>query len=91
MSFDEAVALLRDGASLDTHMAEGEVRRYTRHDNPTYPSSYLLGRLAIHDLREKWKTHVNDFTYLQFHDKLLSYGSLPVRLVADEMLAASDE
>jgi uncharacterized protein (DUF885 family) len=88
MSFDEAVALLRDGACLDTHMAEGEVRRYTRHDNPTYPSSYLLGRLAIHDLREKWKAQQDTFTYLEFHDKLLSYGTLPLKLVADEMLAA---
>ena len=90
MSFDEAAALLRDGASLDTHMAEGEVRRYTRHDNPTYPSSYMLGCRAIHDLREAWKAQVDDFTYLQFHDKLLSYGSLPVKLVADEMLADGD-
>jgi uncharacterized protein (DUF885 family) len=86
MSFNEAVTLLRDGACLDTHMAEGEVRRYTRHDNPTYPSSYLLGRQAFHDLRAKWKAEVETFTYLDFHDRLLSYGSLPVKLVADEML-----
>jgi uncharacterized protein (DUF885 family) len=88
MSFDEAVALLREGACLDTHMAEGEVRRYTRHDNPTYPSSYLLGCLAIHDLQEKWKAQRDTFTYLEFHDKLLSYGTLPLKLVADQMLTA---
>lgn len=87
LSFEEAVALLREDASLDTHMAEGEVRRYTRHDNPTYPSSYLLGCTAIHQLRSKWQAHRGqEFSYLEFHDTLMSYGSLPVKLIADQML-----
>lgn len=91
-SFEEAVSLLVEHAGMDTHMAAGEVRRYTRHDNPTYPSSYVLGKDAIHALREEWRERVGEgFTYRNFHDRLLSYGSIPVSLVATAMtgMAAS--
>lgn len=88
MSFDEAVALLRDEVQLDTHMAEGEVRRYTTHNNPTYPSSYLVGKTLIQDLREQWRRQEGDaYTLKRFHDTLLSYGSPPVKLIAGRMLA----
>jgi hypothetical protein len=87
MSFEEAVALLRDQVALDTHMAEGEVRRYTTHNNPTYPSSYLVGKVLIQELRAKWREQQGDrYSLKAFHDTLLSYGSPPVRLVAERML-----
>jgi uncharacterized protein (DUF885 family) len=89
MTFEDAVDLLRTEAAMDRHMAEGEVRRYTRHDNPTYPSSYLLGRLAIHDLRTRYQASKPGVTLLDFHDTLLGYGSLPLKLVAGQMLPAS--
>ncbi|MGI8416937.1 MAG: DUF885 domain-containing protein [Nakamurella sp.] len=89
LTFEQAVDLLRTEAAMDRHMAEGEVRRYTRHDNPTYPSSYLLGRLAIHDLRTAYQERRGDtFTLLDFHDTLLGFGSLPLKLVAEQMLPA---
>ncbi len=86
LAFDDAVGLLEREAGLDRHMATGEVRRYIRHDNPTYPSSYLLGREAIHALRAKW-TAENDgrYEHRPFHDWLLSFGSVPVALV-EQML-----
>jgi uncharacterized protein (DUF885 family) len=91
MAFEDAVALLRDEVSLDTHMAEGEVRRYTTHYNPTYPSSYLVGKTLIQDLREQWRQRQGSSYGLKgFHDRLLSYGSPPVKLVAERMLAAGD-
>ncbi len=88
MSFEEAVQLMMDEVHLDRRMAEGEVRRYTTHDNPTYPSAYLLGKTAIHDLRRRYQAQQGAaFTLRDFHDRLLSYGSPPVKLVAARMLA----
>jgi uncharacterized protein (DUF885 family) len=88
MSFEEAVGLLRDEVGLDTHMAEGEVRRYTTHNNPTYPSSYLVGKTLIQDLREEWRQRQGQaYSLKAFHDRLLSYGSPPVKLIAERMLS----
>lgn len=87
MRFEEAVALLRDEVALDTHMAEGEVRRYTTHNNPTYPSSYLVGKTLIQELRERWRARQGSaYSLKAFHDRLLSYGSPPVKLIADRMM-----
>ncbi|MFN8497952.1 MAG: DUF885 domain-containing protein [Anaerolineae bacterium] len=89
MGFEEAVALLRDQVALDTHMAEGEVRRYTTHNNPTYPSSYLVGKTQIQKLREEWREQQDSaYSLKAFHDTLLSYGSPPVALIAGRMLDA---
>ena len=88
MSFDEAVDLLCHEVHLDRRMAEGEVRRYTTHDNPTYPSAYLLGKTAIHELRRRWwQQQGAQATLKTFHDSLLSYGSPPVKLIVERMLA----
>lgn len=88
LSIESAVALLQKEAGLDLHMAAGEVRRYIRHDNPTYPSSYLVGREAIHELRAKWmNVNTGAYNHRAFHDWLLSFGSVPVALV-EQMLAA---
>jgi hypothetical protein len=81
LSVEQAVSLLVDQAGMDRHMAAGEVRRYTRHDNPTYPSSYALGRDAFHAARSQ--AGVRPGSGLRaFHDELLSHGSPPVALVA---------
>jgi len=86
MQFAEAVDLLHREVLLDLHMAEGEVRRYTTHNNPTYPSAYLLGKTAIQEVRARWQQQQHSaFTHQIFHDRLLSYGSPPVKLVAERM------
>lgn len=86
LGIDEAVALLVDEAGMDHHMAAGEVRRYTRHDNPTYPSSYTLGRDGFHALRAEAQASAaragTALTLRAFHDRLLSHGSPPISLVA---------
>jgi uncharacterized protein (DUF885 family) len=87
MSFGEAVDLLCTEVHLDRRMAEGEVRRYTTHNNPTYPSAYLLGKEAIHALRKHWQAKKEHASLKLFHDTLLGYGSPPVKLVAERMLA----
>jgi uncharacterized protein (DUF885 family) len=84
MTVPEATALLQREAGMDEHMAAGEVRRYTRHDNPTYPSSYLLGRDLIHRLRTAYYTrHAGAASMRSFHDWLLSFGSPPLPLLTD--------
>lgn len=85
MSVQEAADVLEREVCLDRHMAEGEVTRYVRHDNPTYPSSYLLGRTAIHELRDRAiPGEVTGSARKTFHDRLLSYGSIPVALIAEQ-------
>lgn len=83
LSFPAAVGLLQERAGMDRHMAVGEVRRYTRHDNPTYPSSYFLGRRLWHDLRRTWQSGQPPTAGLRdFHDQVLGFGSPPVPLLA---------
>ena len=87
MRFEEAVDFMVNEVNLDRRMAEGEVRRYTTHNNPTYPSAYLLGKTAIHDLRNRWQAQEgSNYSLKRFHDTLLAYGSPPVKLIAARML-----
>ncbi len=87
LSVQQAVEMLQLRAGMDHHMAAGEVRRYTRHDNPTYPSSYAIGRDELHRVRDSWQQRAGSgYSHREFHDALLSFGSAPVALVG-RMLA----
>ncbi|MBV8365479.1 MAG: DUF885 domain-containing protein, partial [Candidatus Eremiobacteraeota bacterium] len=80
MTFDQAVAMLVDVAKLEHVNAVGEVRRYTLY--PTQPMSYLVGKQQIMDLREREKQRLGSaFSLREFHDRLLSQGTIPVALV----------
>ena len=85
MPFEEAVSLLHNKVRQEQHMAIGEARRYTA--GPTYPSSYMMGREQILNLRctcqEKWG---KEFTLKRFHDELLSFGSIPVTMISRDIL-----
>jgi uncharacterized protein (DUF885 family) len=84
MNVAEATELMQREAGMDPHMAAGEVRRYTRHDNPTYPSSYMLGRELIHRIRAARRDRQQAAAPLRdFHDWLLSFGSPPLVLLVD--------
>ena len=70
---------------LERGAAEGEVRRYTQ--TPTQPLSYLMGMLMIQDLRNEYKKAQGDrFRIGEFHDAVLSHGSIPVPMIRDSML-----
>lgn len=85
MSFDEAVAMLVDEAKLERTNAITEVRRYVQ--TPTQPMSYIIGKVEIQKLRDQYKQRMGDkFNLLQFHNELLSYGTIPISLVAEKML-----
>ena len=86
MTLEEATNLLMEKVRMEHHMASGEAKRYTM--SPTYQSSYLLGKEQIVKLRSDYEAKLGPaYTLKGFHDKLTSYGSIPVALVRREMLA----
>ena len=84
MSLDEAAAFYRREAAMSPGAAMGEAVK-----NSMFPGAalmYLVGTDAIHELRRDLMGVMGDrFVLRDFHDAFLSYGSIPVRLVADEM------
>lgn len=88
MTLDEAVDFMVSEAALVRVKAEAEVRRYA--GNPTQPSSYLVGKRAIIDIRDRYERRRGDaFDLLEFHDSLLGLGSVPPAL-AEFALGLSD-
>ena len=84
MTYEEAVNLLVDCAKLQKVHAEKEVTRYTF--SPTQPMSYLIGKKQILDLKNDYQKNTGDkFALKGFHDKLLSFGSIPVCLIRKEL------
>jgi hypothetical protein len=84
MGLDDAARFYRDTAGMSEAAAASEAVK-----NSMFPAAalmYLVGTDAIHELRR-------DLTHLtrgalplrDFHDAFLSYGSIPVPLVAREM------
>jgi uncharacterized protein (DUF885 family) len=85
MKFNDAVEMLVKTAGLEKTNAIREVQRYTQ--TPTQPMSYLLGRKEIFKLREEYQHKLGkQFRLKEFHTKLLSYGSIPLKLIRENML-----
>jgi uncharacterized protein (DUF885 family) len=85
MTFDEAVRFLVDRVHLEEPNALAEVKRYTT--EPTQPMSYIVGKKEIIELRGAYQTSKGvDFDLKDFHDRLLSYGTVPPKLVRDRIL-----
>ncbi|HEX8337353.1 MAG TPA: DUF885 family protein [Pyrinomonadaceae bacterium] len=84
MGYDEAVSFfMREGYQARTN-AEREARRGTL--DPTY-LVYTLGKTEILRLRDEWKRQLGDsFRLGDFHDRLLSYGMPPVKILRMAML-----
>ncbi len=83
MTYDEAVAFLVDNVKMEPVNAEAEVKRYSY--TPTQPMSYLVGEYEIYKILEKYRVANPDATLKEFHDELISHGSLPPALVGKEM------
>jgi uncharacterized protein (DUF885 family) len=84
MSYEQAVEFfIREGWMTRTG-AEREARRGTL--DPTY-LVYTLGKLEILKLREEWRARMGEsFRLGDFHDRLLSYGMPPIRILRMAML-----
>jgi hypothetical protein len=84
MTLEQAAAFYVATAGMNSAAAEAEAVK-----NSMFPAAaliYLIGTDLIHDLRADLMQTLGDrFTLRRFHDAFLSYGSLPVRLVSDEM------
>jgi hypothetical protein len=76
MSYEDAVATLRDRAALSADAAEAEVRRYF--GAPTQPFTYAWGRGELERLRADVERRDGPaFDERAFHDRLLRAGPIP--------------
>ena len=74
-----AVDLLVERAGLARANAAMEVERYC--STPTYQLSYYVGKLQILELRRRWQVRSGSSPLGDFHNWVLSFGSLPPSLV----------
>ena len=88
LSFNDAIGLFVAEARMDPSVARAEVVRCSMF--PGTALTYWLGTQSILDLREERRLAQGaEFNLREFHDELLSYGSIPVPLVSRLMLAGS--
>ena len=82
MTMDEAARYMADVLQWDTSWVRIEVNRYTL--TPTVPMSYLMGKLEILKLRDAAMAREGEsFSLKNFHDRLLSEGSIPPTLIRE--------
>ena len=85
-SFERAVAWFEANAGVDHATAQGEVSRFAL--GPGQAFDYAVGKTQIEALLVQYKAKKGSAFDLQaFHDDLLSHGTVPVSIVASEMLA----
>jgi hypothetical protein len=80
MTFDEAVAVYRDRVGMPEEAARGEACK-----NSMFPATaimYWLGTEGLHRLRRSCeRADGASFSLRRFHDRVLSFGSIPVPLL----------
>ncbi|MGD9048447.1 MAG: DUF885 domain-containing protein [Anaerolineae bacterium] len=83
-TLDEAATFYEQRAGMSPGAARGEAVK-----NSMFPGAammYLIGTDRIKTLRrEMARRWGRDFSLRRFHDQFLSYGSIPVALIAEEM------
>lgn len=80
MSYEEAVSYMSNVLNRDRSYMAREVVRYIT--DPGQASSYLLGKVQLLALLDDFrKAQGTDFSLKEFHDELLSHGSIPVLLL----------
>ncbi len=85
-TFDRAVTWFTANAGVDKATAAGEVSRFAL--GPGQAFDYAVGKAQIEELLAAYKAKKGAAFDLQaFHDDLLSHGTVPVSVVASEMLA----
>jgi hypothetical protein len=80
MTFDEALALYRDRVGMSPEAARGEVCKSSMF--PATAIMYWLGTEGVHRLRRaRERSDGAAFSLRGFHDRVLSFGSIPVALL----------
>lgn len=88
MSYEQGVEFFMREGYQERVNAEREARRGTM--DPTY-LVYTLGKMEIMKLREEWQTRLGvSFRLGEFHDRLLSFGMPPIKIVRVAMLGESN-
>jgi len=84
LSAEAATALYRDRIGMSDEAARGEVCK-----NSMFPGTalmYWLGTDALHQLRRhRQRVEGASFSLRRFHDRVLSYGAIPVPLIEQLM------
>ncbi len=84
-SFDQAVTYFKEAGGLDAEAAEGEAAGAA--SSPTQKISYIIGKWQIMNLLGKYRDRKGEsFRLGQFHDELISKGSLPLSVIEWLML-----
>lgn len=83
-TFDEAVQFYTTHVGMSVEAARSEVTKNSMF--PATAAMYLLGTDCIHKLREEFAKKDSSFSMSKFHDRFLKYGSVPVSLIASDML-----
>ena len=82
LTFDDAVAIYRDKVGFSHDAAAAETCK-----NSMFPATalmYWLGTDALHRLRhERERSDGAAFSLKRFHDRVLSFGSIPVPLLSE--------
>jgi uncharacterized protein (DUF885 family) len=79
LPLDDAARMLVEEVGMTPTAARAETRRYVA--EPTQPLSYLMGELEVFKLRRKYSA----LGLREFHDRLLSSGTIPFALVEKEL------
>jgi len=84
MSREDAIKYMMDHEPIDEHTATAEVERYMA--MPGQALSYKVGQLKIIGLRNKYEKELGSkFILSNFHDELLSGGSMPLKILEARM------
>jgi hypothetical protein len=86
MTLEQAARFYEQEAGMAPAAALNEAVKNTMF--PGAAMMYLIGTDAIHDLRNQIAARDGDaFSLKAFHDRFLSFGAIPVSLIANAMLA----
>ena len=79
-SRDKAIDYFTANTAIPLNEIENEVDRYIAW--PGQALAYKIGELKIREIRAKWEARLGKrFDLRAFHDRLLGYGSLPLRVL----------
>jgi uncharacterized protein (DUF885 family) len=84
MTLDQARKFFVEEGYQTPAVADVETKRGT--SDPTY-LMYTLGKLQILKLREDYrKMRGNDFSLMEFHNKFMEQGGVPLKIIRKAML-----
>lgn len=89
MSTEDAIKFFMQEGYMEKANAERETKRGT--SDPTY-LVYTLGKMQILALREDYKKYRgSQYSLQEFHDKFLSAGDPPIKIIREEMILTPEK